>query len=59
YKVRPLKTTDPNPEKTNQDYCIFDKTFDQYVYTEQWVNFLVEKLQDPEEYKKVMSTKST
>jgi hypothetical protein len=57
YKVRPLKATDPNPEKTNQDYCIFDKTFDQYVYTEQWVNFLVEKLQDPEEYKKVMSYK--
>lgn len=57
YKIRPLKTTDPDHEKTNQDYCLYDKTFDQYVYTEQWVNFLVSKLQDPEEYKKVMSSK--
>jgi len=45
------------PEKTNGKYCIFDPTFNQHIYTKEWVEFLSNKLKDKELYKRVMSTK--
>lgn len=56
YKVRP-STRDKNPENTTAKYCFYDKTFEQYGYTQEWVDFLIKKLKDKAEYKKVMSTK--
>lgn len=55
YKIRP-RTGDANPAATIAKYCFYDKTFDQYGYTNEWVSFLVDKLSDLEEYKKVMKT---
>lgn len=52
YGIRPNKG-DPNPEKTNEKYCYYDKPFEQYVYTQEWINFLIEKLKDREEYKRI------
>ena len=52
YKIRPKKG-DPHPENTNKKYCYYDKPFDQYVYTQEWIDFLIEKLKDREEYKKI------
>src|SRR3989344_8854123 len=56
YKVRP-STGDKNPENTNVKYCFYDKTFEQYGYTQEWVNFLIAKLRDKAEYKKVFVKK--
>jgi hypothetical protein len=56
YKIRP-ETNSQNPEKTNSKYCFYEPTFNQYGYKEDWVKFLIKKLSDPEEYKKVMLTK--
>lgn len=35
------------------EYCQFNEAFGNYVYTEAWVKFLIEKLQIPEEYEKI------
>lgn len=56
YKIRPA-SKDPNPDKTNANYCFYDKTFEQYGYTQAWIIFLVEKLRDKTEYTKIMKTK--
>ena len=52
YGIRPNKG-DTNPEKTNEKYCYYDKPFRQYVYTQEWIDFLIEKLKDREEYKRI------
>lgn len=52
YKVRP-ETNSPAPEKTRSDFCLYNGTFKQYVYTEAWVTFLLRKLSDEAEYKTV------
>ncbi len=52
YKIRPNKG-DSKPEKTNEKYCYYDKPFNQYVYTQEWIDFLMEKLKDQEEYKRI------
>lgn len=45
YNVRPLGNAD-QPEKTNQDYCIYDQPHDDYLYTDAWVEFLIKDLSD-------------
>ncbi len=55
YKVRPPANSN-NPDKTDVQYCVYNKPYDNYIYTEQWVNFLITKLADKNEYKKVMKT---
>ena len=49
YKVRP-DSKSSNPEMTNSKYCIYDKAHSDYVYTEAWVQFLIEKFKDEKEY---------
>ncbi len=44
--VRP-PTGAPDPAKTKSDFCRWNPAFRQYVYTENWVNFLIRKLSDP------------
>lgn len=56
YNVRP-RNNSQNPEKTNPKYCYYDSTFGQYGYTKEWVKFLIKKLSDQSEYKKVMAVK--
>jgi hypothetical protein len=56
YKIRP-ETNSQNPDKTNSKYCFYEPTFNQYGYKDDWVKFLIKKLSDPEEYRKIMSTK--
>jgi len=53
YGVRP-PTDSPNPAQCDTRYCQYDPTFNAYVYTEAWVDFLVEKLGDPSELERVM-----
>lgn len=44
------------PEKTIEKYCIYHPTFNQHIYTKEWVDFLIEKLQDDALYKKIMKS---
>ena len=43
-----------DPNKTNAKYCIYDPTFNQHIYTKEWITFLTEKLKDENLYKKIM-----
>ena len=49
YKVRPAKNSE-NPSNTNEKYCIYDDLTGQYGYTKDWINLLVEKMSDEDEY---------
>jgi len=42
YQVRP-RTGMPNKLNCKTDYCIYDSPHSDYVYTEKWIDFLVEK----------------
>lgn len=49
YGVRPEKNSN-KPEKTNSEYCLYDEPNNSYLYTPKWVEFLVKKMQDDNEY---------
>lgn len=49
YEVRP-ETSSDEPENTREKYCVYDETFETYMYTEEWVDFLVDKMSDIDEY---------
>lgn len=55
FKVRPKKD-DPNPEKTNPNFCVYDAAHRDYVYTKAWVDFLVKNLSNREELTKILPT---
>ena len=46
YNVRPESNSD-HPEKTEIKYCQYDPVHKDYVYTEEWVEFLILELSDP------------
>ena len=50
YKVR---ESGKAPDKCCIQYCQFDNVHEDYVYTTEWVDFLVHELSDPEEYGRV------
>lgn len=54
YKVRPPKGAD-RPEVTKSDFCVYNRTFAQYTYTEAWVNYLIRKLSDEVTYDLVLA----
>lgn len=56
YKVRPPKG-DAHPEKTKVEFCQYDMAHKDYVFTEQWVTFLVEEMKKPGQYRKVLDAK--
>ena len=44
YKIRP-DTGAMNPERTKTEFCIYDEPNNSYLYTTEWVNFLVRELE--------------
>ena len=46
YKIRP-KSGSEHPEKTDTKYCQYDAVHKDYVYTEEWVKFLISELSNP------------
>jgi len=48
YKVRPPRG-DGHPERTRPEYCLYDETHEDYVYTKAWVDKLAKDLADPAE----------
>ena len=55
YKVR---SNNKQAEGCNTIYCQFDEANNDYVYTQEWVEFLVEKLSDDREYSNVLAYKT-
>ena len=53
YKIRVGYYTG-NIEQTDEKYCVFNSTFQQHIYTKEWVKFLTEKLKDSTLYDKIM-----
>jgi hypothetical protein len=49
YEVRPQGGSD-KPEKTKAKYCVYDKAHGDYLYTQDWVEYLVKELSDPARY---------
>ena len=52
YKIRPHKH-DPHPENTDARFCHYDAAHKDYVYTNQWVNFLIAEVKKPGQYEKI------
>jgi hypothetical protein len=52
YKVRPERKS-ANPNKTDSRFCFYipGSTPYTYLYTQAWVNFLIEKLKDEDEFR--------
>lgn len=55
YKIRP-STNSKTPENTKSQYCKYFKPYKQYIYTEQWKNFLIKKLKDSTKYRKILES---
>lgn len=53
YKVRP-PGGDEHPQHTRPEYCVYDQTHEDYIYTKAWVDKLARDLADPEEYARVV-----
>lgn len=53
YGVRP-PAGDVHPERTQAEYCIYDQTHEDYVYTKAWIEKLARELPVPETYTKVL-----
>lgn len=49
YGVRPDSNSE-HPEQTKTQYCVYDSMNKNYGYTQAWVNFLIEKMSDENEY---------
>lgn len=49
YNVRPDRNGD-HPEHTNSEYCIYDQPNKTYLYTEDWVDFLIDEMDNDENY---------
>jgi len=54
YNVRPKKR---DPVGCNTEFCQYDEAHNDFVYTEAWVQFLVEKVNDPQEFDKIKNYK--
>lgn len=57
YNARPCGNT-KSPSKTNKDFCFYDKAHDDYLYKENWIQFLIDKLMDEEEYRALYNVES-
>ena len=53
YDARP-PSGDSHPERTRSEYCVYDETHEDYVYTKAWIEKLALDLVDPAEYQRVV-----
>lgn len=55
YQVRPSSKSEA-PEQTEFEYCIYDEPYNGYLYTPKWIEFLIEKMSNDDEYESIIST---
>ena len=58
YKVRPDNNS-LHPELTDPRYCVYDSMNKNYGFTQAWVDFLIEKMSDDNEYNSLYSKDET
>lgn len=58
YGVRPSNKS-RTPSKTNKSYCIYDQAHNDYLYKHEWVDYLLDKLKDEDEYRSLFNGGST
>ncbi|CAI4034032.1 hypothetical protein DNFV4_04474 [Nitrospira tepida] len=58
YKVRPPKGSQ-TPWETDPKYCVYDKLHNDYGYTQEWVDFLIEELKDDAKFDAICKTVSS
>jgi Protein of unknown function (DUF3644) len=56
YQVRPKKS-EADPRKTNTQYCQYDDAHKDYIYTQEWLEFLKKEMHKPGQYEEIMKTK--
>lgn len=49
YEVRPTNG-EQNPEITKPEFCVFDEANENYLYTENWVDMLIDEMSNDDEY---------
>jgi hypothetical protein len=54
YDVRPKS---PSPKGCKPVYCQYSEAFNRFVYTEQWIKFLIKNVQNPQEFQKIRNYK--
>ena len=57
YGVRPERNSE-TPQATNVKYCVWDKAHQDYVYTQEWVTFLIEELKDENKFNALFQKKT-
>jgi len=57
WKMYKVRQSGENPEGCNSQYCQFDQVHNDYIYTQQWVDFLITKLSDEVEYNRLLAYK--
>jgi hypothetical protein len=53
WKLYGVRSGEQAPEKCQVQYCQYHPGFKQYVYTPEWVDFLCEKVSDPNEFERI------
>lgn len=56
YRIRP-KTGAAQPDNTNKEYCIYHFAHHDYTYSEQWVRYLEDIVNDEEAYRELLRFK--
>lgn len=59
WKMYQARKSGENPEGCNIKFCQFDQVHRDYVYTQEWVDFLVSKLSDEQEYQRLIAYKES
>lgn len=57
WKFYEVRKKGQQPDGCNTVYCQYDEPHQDYIYTQAWVDFLIDKLSDEDEYKHVLSFK--
>ena len=53
FEIRP-KHNSPDPANTKPEFCVYNKTHRDYLFTKAWIDKLINDLSDPESYRKIM-----
>jgi hypothetical protein len=53
WKLYKIRSSEHNPSSCKTEFCQYSEAFNQYVYTEKWVNFLCKKVAIPDEFEKI------
>ncbi|VFM99390.1 MAG: DNA adenine methylase (dam) [Candidatus Kentron sp. G] len=55
WKMYGVRASGQEPSSCKLKYCQFDEVHGDHIYTNAWVEFLVEKLSSPDEYERLMN----